>query len=302
MQCQHSAFYRFITIADPHAVVRQLKIAANGLLGSVLVAGEGINGTLAGAAHQLDGFERALTQDAAFEGLFTGIRFQRTDCQTAPFARLKIRVRPEIVDIGTPAFEAKGQGIDVSPADWDALIAEDDVVLLDNRNHFEFALGHFNGAQDPAVFNYRDFAAFVEQNLASWQLSGKRIAMYCTGGIRCEKTSQWLAAKGIESLQLQGGILNYLRQKQAAELSSAQANSPASVSKSWQGDCFVFDNRMALDSNLQEKTLDPEQVYTHENDEWRLNRARRLVSAVRDGFEGSAIHLVQHAEVSSETS
>ena len=272
MNCQHSAFYKFVSIADPHQVVKQLKIAANALLGSVLVAGEGINGTLAGKPKDLDAFEQALTQDPNFDGLFTGIRFQRTDCQSAPFGRLKIRVRPEIVDIGTAKFEPKGAGIDVRPEDWDALIAKDDVVLLDNRNHFEFALGHFSGAQDPGVFNYRDFAAFVEQNLPEWQRSGKRIAMYCTGGIRCEKTSQWLAAQGVEALQLEGGILNYLRQK--------QVNNPATISQSWQGDCFVFDNRMALDSNLQEKAIDPSQVYIHERDEWRLNRARRLVEAV----------------------
>ena len=276
MNIQHIAFYRFVAIADPHRVVEQLKRAAQALLGTVLVASEGINGTLAGAPGDLDAFELSLTQGVEFAGLFTGMRFQRTMCARDPFAKLKIRVRPEIVDVGVPSFDANGEGIDVSPAEWDALIEQEDVVLLDNRNHFEYTLGHFTGAIDPGVFNYRDFANYIEQNLPAWQKNGKRIAMYCTGGIRCEKTSQWLAAQGVQALQLQGGVLNYLRHKQSLKQSSPQTSN----SQAWQGDCFVFDNRMTLNSQLQEKAVDPAQVYTHERDAWRLNRARRLEGAV----------------------
>jgi UPF0176 protein len=272
LNIQHIAFYRFVPIADPLRVVEQLKLVAQKLLGSVLVAKEGINGTLAGDPEDLDAFELALTQGNGFAGLFSGMRFKRTSCARAPFAKLKIRVRPEIVDIGVPKFEPIGDGIDVSPDAWDALIAADDVVLLDNRNHFEYTLGHFTSAIDPGVFNYRDFAGYIEQNLPDWQKSGKRIAMYCTGGIRCEKTSQWLASQGVQALQLQGGILNYLRYKQSGEKTGEN--------QVWQGDCFVFDNRMALDSQLEEKAVDPAQVYTHARDAWRLNRARRLEGAV----------------------
>ena len=138
------------------------------------------------------------------------------------------------------------------------------VVLLDNRNSFEYRLGRFQNAIDPQVTNFRDFPAYVQAHLDEWKAQGKRVAMYCTGGIRCEKTSAWMADLGMPVYQLEGGILNYFREMPDAE-------------RDWQGECFVFDNRVALDTRLQETDTTLDDVYTGEpDDQWRLERARRL--------------------------
>ena len=211
MDIYHIAFYRFVPLADARHVVNIVRELAAVLQGAVLIAPEGINGTLAGSAEQLDAFERALASDPRLAGLFTGMRFQRTKCLTAPFQRLKVHLKAEIVQIGVDEVNpnaAGSSGTDVKPEDWDALIAREDVVLIDNRNHFEFELGRFSGAIDPGVSRYQDFADFMTDHLPRWQAQGKKIAMYCTGGIRCEKTSAWLAAQKISAYQLDGGILN----------------------------------------------------------------------------------------------
>jgi UPF0176 protein len=267
MSIFHISFYRFVALAEPNVIAVTLREIAAELLGVVLLAPEGINGTLAGAPDALDRFELALACDTRFGGAFVGLRFQRTACVTPPFGKLKIHLRKEIVQIGVAEVDAlQAGGIDVPPEAWDALIARADVVLIDNRNHFEYALGHVRGALDPKVSLYSDFARFMQENLPHWQAAGKQIAMYCTGGIRCEKTSAWLAGQGIRAYQLEGGILNYLRHKQGQP-------------SQWQGECFVFDNRMALDANLHEVTLAPEAVYRDPEDAWRLARARRLAMA-----------------------
>jgi UPF0176 protein len=145
------------------------------------------------------------------------------------------------------------------------LLRHDDVVVLDNRNHFEFRLGHFAGAVDPLVHNFRDFAAFVQANAPAWREAGRPVAMYCTGGIRCDKTAPWLRSLGLDVRQLDGGILNYFRQVPDAD-------------RDWQGECFVFDNRVALDTHLHETPATAEQVFdaAHPDEAWRLQRARRL--------------------------
>ena len=268
MDIYHIAFYRFVHLADAQGVVNIVRELAAALVGAVLIAPEGINGTLAGSATQLDNFESALTTDPRLAKLFSGMRFQRTQCLTKPFQRLKVHLKAEIVQIGVDGVDpnASPTGVDVSPQDWDALIARDDVVLIDNRNHFEFELGRFAGALDPGVSRYQDFARFMSENLPLWQAQGKQIAMYCTGGIRCEKTSAWLATQNISAYQLDGGILNYLRAKAGAE-------------SLWDGACFVFDNRMALDKNLCEQVFAPEVVYNTPEDAWRLARAQRLAGS-----------------------
>ena len=268
MDIYHIAFYRFVPLADAQHVVNIVRELASALLGAVLVAPEGINGTLAGGTAQLDEFESAMASDPRLAKLFSGMRFQRTKCQTAPFQRLKVHLKAEIVQIGVDDVDPNASlgGINVSPQDWDALIAREDIVLIDNRNHFEFELGHFAGAIDPGVSRYQDFARFMSENLPLWQAQGKSIAMYCTGGIRCEKTSAWLATQNISAFQLDGGILNYLRVK-------------AGAASRWDGACFVFDNRMALDKNLCEQSFAPEAVYRAPEDAWRLARAKRLAAA-----------------------
>lgn len=269
MDIYHIAFYRFVSIPDANHVVTIVRELAAALNGAVLIAPEGINGTLAGSAENLDAFERALADDSRLAMLFSGMRFQRTKCVTRPFQRLKVHLKAEIVQIGVANIDpntAGSGGTDVSPQDWDALIARDDVVLIDNRNHFEFELGRFAGAIDPGVSRYQDFAEFMTAHFELWQAQGKKIAMYCTGGIRCEKTSAWLATHEISAYQLDGGILNYLRVKQGA-------------ASAWQGACFVFDNRIALDKDLCEQAIAPEAVYSAPEDAWRLARAKRLAGA-----------------------
>ncbi|GAA4030775.1 rhodanese-related sulfurtransferase [Actimicrobium antarcticum] len=257
----HISFYKFVRLDDPDAVVLQLRALTHALLGSILVAEEGINGVLAGSAAAVDAFEQALGIDARF----TGIDFKRSPCSTPPFGRMKVHRKTEIVFMGVDGVDALRQtGIAVSPQQWRELIAADDVVVIDNRNSFEYRLGKFNNAVDPQVANFRDFPKYIEANAPAWQAAGKRVAMYCTGGIRCEKTSAWMHDMGIEIYQLEGGILNYFRTMPDAE-------------KDWQGECFVFDNRIALDTTLQETETTLDDVYDGEPDgEWRLQRARRL--------------------------
>jgi UPF0176 protein len=258
----HIAFYKFVPLSDPDGVVQWLRALAPPLLGSVLVAEEGVNGVLAGPADALDAFERAVRQDARFDGM----PFKRSACTTAPFARLKIHRKPEIVSVGVPAGVTR-HATRVSPAAWRELMADENLVLLDNRNAFEYRLGHFQGAIDPGVSNFRDFPAYVEAHAAEWKADGRKVAMYCTGGIRCEKTSAWMEGLGLEVYELEGGILNYFQSLPDAE-------------REWQGECFVFDNRIALDTRLQETATTAEQVYAGEPDgEWRLARARRLDAA-----------------------
>lgn len=270
----HSAFYKFVPLDDPDKVVAELRALAmtHDLLGSILVASEGINGMVAGAETDVDSFQTALLSDARF----TGMPFKRSLCKTAPFGRLKVYKKPEIVPLGIEGVDARNTGIDVSPAEWRKLIAEDDVVLLDNRNSFEFRLGRFKNAIDPNVTNFRDFPNYVKAHAATWKAEGKRVAMYCTGGIRCEKTSAWMRDLDMEVFQLQGGILNYFKQMPDAE-------------KDWDGECFVFDNRVALDTKLQETATTVEDVYNGEPDgEWRLKRARELDKDADMNGEGGA--------------
>ncbi len=262
----HIAFYKFVRLDAPEDVAQWLRTIAAQLLGSVLVAEEGINGVLAGAAPDLDDFAKKISADTRFAGL----DFKRSHCATMPFAKLKIHCKAEIVELGIDGVNAVDNlGINLSPQQWRTLLDDPNVVILDNRNSFEFRLGHFRNAINPEVKNFRDFPAYVEAHHSQWREEGKRVAMYCTGGIRCEKTSAWMQNLGIEALQLEGGILNFLREMPDAE-------------KDWQGACFVFDNRIALDATLHETPVSVESVYDNSPEErWRLLRAQRLASATK---------------------
>ena len=268
----HSAFYRFTPIADPvqaAAALRQSLQALGGdaLGGSILLAAEGINGTVAGSGPAVARFEQLLQQAPGFGGALAGLPFRRSGCSTPPFGRMKVHVRSELVQLGVAGVDARSTGTNVSPQDWRALIRQPDVVLLDNRNSFEFRLGHFEGAVDPQVANFRDFPAYVRAHAAQWKAQGRRVAMYCTGGIRCEKTSAWMRTLGVDAWQLEGGILGYFEQVPDAE-------------RDFRGACFVFDNRVALDTRLQEAAMPLEAVYAGGADSvWRLARARRLAQA-----------------------
>jgi UPF0176 protein len=253
-----------------------LRTRSRDVLGSLVVASEGLSGVVAGPAAAVAAFESALTGDPVFGGAFAGLHFKRSTCATAPFARMKVHVKPEIVALGLPGISGLHEtpeqraATHLSPAAWRALLADGDVVVLDNRNRFEWRLGHFRGAADPGVDNFRDFADLVRTQAPLWKSCGQRVAMYCTGGIRCEKTGVWMREElGLEVFQLDGGILNYLAQ--TADL----PDDP------WRGECFVFDNRIALDARLHETATTAEHVYdpAQPDEAWRLDRARRLDAA-----------------------
>ncbi|HNA98642.1 MAG TPA: rhodanese-like domain-containing protein [Marmoricola sp.] len=240
----HIAFYRFVHIDDVPGLVNRLESLAQELLGTILVASEGVNGMLAGTEQQIADFLAAAAADPLATGAFAGITVKQTRFERAPFSRLKIKQKTEIVPLGIaevdlPARVGDVQRADVPPAQWRTLIRRNDVVVLDNRNSFEFETGHFVGAIDPGVTNFRDFADFVTANAAQWRANGTKVAMYCTGGIRCEKSSPWMQDLGLEVYQLQGGILNYFAQMPDAE-------------EDFVGECFVFDNRITLDTKLQD--------------------------------------------------
>lgn len=262
----HSAFYRFTPFADPSATAAWVRALADGLTGSIIVAPEGLSGAVAGDPGAVARFEAALHADDALRGM----PFKHSACATPPFGRLAVNVKPEIVALGLPGVQGlpapdERDASHVSPRQWRELMARDDVVLLDNRNHFEVRLGRFRGALDPQVHNFRDFVAWVQAHAPAWRDAGRPVAMYCTGGIRCDKTAPWLRSLGLDVKQLDGGILHYF-----AALPDAE--------RDWQGECFVFDNRVALDTRLAETPTTADQVFdaTHPDEAWRLERARRL--------------------------
>lgn len=271
---QHSAFYRFVRLAQPALAAAAVRAAAQGLQGSIVLAPEGINGTIAGDPAAVAQFESALTAADFCQGAFKGMVFKHSACLTPPFGRLKVALKTEIVALGLPAAVSPGSPLPppdetdashLSPAQWRALLAQGQAVVLDNRNHFEFRLGHFHGAVDPQVHNFRDFVDYVLAQAPSWRAQQKPVAMYCTGGIRCDKTAPWMRSLGLQVWQLEGGILNYF-----AQLPDAQQD--------WQGACFVFDNRVALNTQLQETVQTVDEVFDpqHPDEAWRLQRARRL--------------------------
>lgn len=281
----HSAFYRFTALPDPLAVAEALRVLAADLLGSIVVAAEGINGTVAGAPPAVRAFEAALQAETFAAGALRGLPFKHSACAGAPFGRMKVSVKPQLVALGLPDLPElpdlpnwpdgaplpapdEHDASHLSPLAWRALLARGDVVLLDNRNHFEYRLGHFRGALDPQVHNFRDFVAFVQAHAPAWRAASRPVAMYCTGGIRCDKTAPWLRSLGLAVWQLDGGILNYFQALDDAE-------------RDWQGACFVFDKRLALDTRLRPSPTTAEQVFdpAHPDEAWRLQRARRLDGA-----------------------
>ncbi|WP_457418363.1 oxygen-dependent tRNA uridine(34) hydroxylase TrhO [Roseateles sp. P5_E7] len=257
MSLVHSSFYRFTPVADPTAFAAWLREAARGLGGVILVATEGLSAAIAGEAEAVQAFEDRLQAQPGFADL----HFKHNTCERSPFSLLKVSVKREIVAFGIPGVSAEDTGTHVSPQRWRELLADPDTVVLDNRNTFEFKLGRFRGAVDPGVAHFRDFPAYVEAHRDEWQ--GKTVAMYCTGGIRCEKTAAWMQERGLNVAQLDGGILNFLE-----AFPDAAAD--------WEGECYVFDKRIAIDAAGHETGTTAEQVFSDPADAWRLARAKRL--------------------------
>jgi UPF0176 protein len=249
-----AAFYQFADLPDFRGLREPLRALGVrlGLKGSILLAGEGINGTVAGNDGAVGALVEELQHGALFGGRLDNLELKYSRAAVMPFGRFKVRLKKEIVTLGARAADPMRQvGVYVEPCDWNALIASPDTLVIDTRNAFEVAMGTFEGALDPDIASFGQFRDFAEQ-----LDPGKhaKIAMFCTGGIRCEKASLLLLARGFsEVYHLKGGILKYLQDVPEAE-------------SRWRGECFVFDERVALGHGLRErarnqaKKRDEEQV------------------------------------------
>jgi len=228
-----AALYRF-TPLDSASVREPLARACAGaaVLGTLLLAPEGINGTIAGSD---TGIDRVLDHIRALPGC-ADLDVKESRAATPPFHRMKVRLKREIVTMGKPGIDPLAAGQYVAPAEWNALIADPATIVIDTRNDYEVAIGSFERAVDPGTRTFRDFPAWFRDHRD--ELAGKKVAMFCTGGIRCEKATAFLKAEGLDEVfHLKGGILNYLEHVPAAE-------------SLWRGECFVFDERVAVGAGL----------------------------------------------------
>ena len=236
-----ASFYKFVAIADCPALQAQLlqHCQTHAIKGTILIAPEGINGTIAGTPTAIAAVLSLLRSDPRFADL----EHKEAPAEVPPFERLKVKIKREIVTLGKPEVNpAVTVGTYVSPAEWNQLIADPDVIVIDTRNDYEVKIGTFQNAINPQTHSFREFPDYVEQHLDPVQ--HPKVAMFCTGGIRCEKASAYLLSQGFaEVYHLQGGILKYLEQV------------PAEASL-WQGECFVFDERIAVTHGLEPGSYD----------------------------------------------
>ena len=232
-----AALYRFAPFDHPAALRQPLLdiCAAHGVKGTLLLAREGVNGTIAGAD---DGIASVIAHIRALPDC-AGLDVKYSTAAAMPFQRLKVRLKKEIVTMKVPGLDpARDAAPYVDPADWNAIVDDPDTVLIDTRNGFEVGYGSFTGAIDPRTERFGDFPGWWRDHAA--EFAGKRIAMFCTGGIRCEKSTAFLRSEGVaDVVHLKGGILAYLEQV------------PATQTR-WHGSCFVFDERVSVGHGLVE--------------------------------------------------
>ena len=231
-----AALYHFTRFPEPAALRPGLLqvCAANGVKGSLLVAPEGINGTIAGSRAGIDAVLRAIR---ALPGC-AGLEWKESPAETLPFGRMKVRLKREIVTMGQPEVDPRSRvGSYVTARDWNALVRDPQTVVIDTRNDYEVAIGTFHGAVNPGTRAFGEFPDWWQAN--RHRFAGKRIAMFCTGGIRCEKSTNYLLGQGVEQVcHLKGGILKYLEDMPESE-------------SLWHGQCFVFDDRVSVGHGLQ---------------------------------------------------
>ena len=233
-----AALYRFANFTQPEMLQPQIAAwcAEHGLKGTILVATEGVNGTVAGTEAGIDSVVAHLrTLPGCAE-----LDVKYSHANEMPFYRMKVRLKKEIVTLGVDGIDPKREvGTYVQPEDWNALISDPDTVLIDTRNDYEVAIGTFEGAVDPRTKSFSEFPEWFRAHRDELAAGKTKFAMFCTGGIRCEKSTAFLKAEGIDDVyHLEGGILRYLE------------NIPEAESK-WQGECFVFDERVSVKHGLE---------------------------------------------------
>ena len=231
-----AALYQFVSLPDYRSLREPLLscLLDNGVRGSLLLAEEGINGTVAGSRAGIDALKAWLLAD----GRFTDLTYKESLSDENPFYRTRVKLKREIVTMGVAGISPVNQvGQYVEPEDWNALISDPDVLMVDTRNAYEIEVGTFKGAVNPDTDNFRQFPGWVEDTIKPARQ--KRVAMFCTGGIRCEKATSLLLEQGVEEVyHLKGGILKYLETVQESD-------------SLWQGECFVFDNRVTVNHDLE---------------------------------------------------
>jgi UPF0176 protein len=236
-----ATFYKFVRLTDfAEWQMPLLEVCkAQRLRGTILLAREGINGTIAGTRAAVDAVLAFLRSDPRLADL----EAKESLAEVPPFDRIKVRLKQEIVTLGMPEVDPSTQvGTYVDPSDWNALISDPDVIVVDTRNDYEVSIGTFKGAVNPATQSFRQFPDYVRQQLDPTQ--HRKVAMFCTGGIRCEKASAFMLSEGFEEVyHLKGGILKYLEEVPPQE-------------SLWQGECFVFDQRTAVQHGLEEGTCE----------------------------------------------
>lgn len=237
MQFVVAALYHFVAVKDPLAMIDHLKpICENGgICGSLLIAHEGINGTIAG---ERAGIDQVLSAIRAYAG-FADLVHKESFASKQPFRRMKLRLKKEIVTMGQALVDPTNTvGHYVAPSDWNDFLAQDDVVVIDTRNDYEVEIGTFKNAINPNIKTFREFPQWWEDNKERFH--NKRVAMFCTGGIRCEKSTSFAINDGYDEVyHLQGGILKYLEEVKPE-------------ASTWEGECYVFDGRVSVGHGLEE--------------------------------------------------
>jgi UPF0176 protein len=234
IQYEVIAFYMFVGIDDCESFAPALKAQMLELdvMGTILLADEGINGTISGTPESI---EKIVEVIRAHDGL-SDLTYKSSFAPAHVFNRAKVKVKPEIINIGTPVDPTRTVGQYVKPAEWNKVISDPEVVLIDTRNDYEVYAGTFDGAVDPHIKRFRDLPEFIEQHYDP--KVHKKIAMFCTGGIRCEKSTAYMLEHGFEHVfHLEGGILKYLEEIPQSE-------------SMWRGDCYVFDERVGVNHDL----------------------------------------------------
>ena len=239
-----AALYKFHSIENPLSVQQMLKsnLDDNLVTGTILIGKEGLNGTISASIKDM---KKAISIVKSIKG-FDDINIKYSKSKIKPFTRLKVKTKEEIVTIGDKKLDPSiNSGIYVEPKDWNSFIAKDDVLLIDTRNNYEYSIGTFKNSINPRTNNFREFPNWVKsQKFSNKDKKTKKVAMFCTGGIRCEKATSYMKKEGFKNVfHLKGGVLKYFE-----DITTDQSK--------WIGECFVFDDRVSLDHNLDEGSYD----------------------------------------------